>query len=154
MGSLPLIITIVLFIILLSYSIYLTNSVKLFNDRLKNLEKPKDDPGKNIISILEEIQEGSEKILNKTESFPDITEKLDKRISLCIQKIGISGVETFSSAEKKSDDTALALLNYHGDGIVISFNKDNIINIKSLEKGQSHSKLTRKEEEAIGQALN
>jgi len=86
--------------------------------------------------------------MKKSEKFTSMTEEFDKQISLCIQRVGVSS----SSSSDGSNDLAFALLNKHGDGIVIAFSKNNL-SVKPLEKGHSPGKLTKKEEEAIDSAL-
>lgn len=86
--------------------------------------------------------------MDKSEKFTGMTEEFEKQISLCIQKIGIN-----SGGSDNKDDLSLALLNKHGDGVVISFIKNNF-SVKPIEKGHFPGKLTKKEEESIDSALN
>ncbi|OQA20013.1 MAG: hypothetical protein BWY64_00474 [bacterium ADurb.Bin363] len=90
--------------------------------------------------------------MRKADTFSAITEDFEKRISNCIERIGLSRSDVFSS-ETKSNDVSLALLSKHGDGVVISFSKNNFT-VKTIGKGQFPGKLTKKEEEAIDSALN
>jgi len=124
--------------------------VSLTNKRDNTVTAPSvsSEPNNNILAILEEIREGSQRVMKKSEKFTSMTEDFDKQISLCIQKVGIST----SSSSEGSNDVAFALLNKQGDGIVIAFNKNNL-SVKPLEKGHSPGKLTKKEEEAIDSAL-
>jgi hypothetical protein len=120
------------------------------NEQGKKAPLPSDNgANNNILAILEEISEGSQKVMKKSEKFTSMTEEFEKQISICIQKVGTSS----SSSVEHSSDVAFALLNKHGDGIVVAFSKNNL-SVKPIEKGHSPGKLTKKEEEAIDSALN
>ena len=144
------IITAVLLLVIIGYLVYLT--VKISSLSQNTGEKVKEGPEKNIISILEEIQLSSERVMKKAEEFPGISEGLENKISLCLQKVGTS-FRGDLSLEQQGKDISLALLNNHGDGVVISFKDKNFI-VKAIEKGQSHIKLSKEEEKAIDSALN
>ena len=137
-------------LVIIIYLCYLTVKINSITKKSsENNNKPSSE--KSIISILEEIQESSEKVLKKADDFSGSLEKTEDKISLCIQKVGLSRLEPFTS-EGKSEEMAVALLNSYGDGIVISINKNNF-KIKALEKGQFPGKLSSEEEKAIDSAL-
>ncbi len=146
-----LILIIITLVFIIAYLIRLTFiivSLTKKEDKTVNIPSVNNEPNNNILAILEEIREGSQRVMKKSEKFTSMTEEFDKQISLCIQKVGISS----SSSSDGSNDVAFALLNKQGDGIVIAFNKNNL-SVKPLEKGHSPGKLTKKEEEAIDSAL-
>jgi len=150
MEPITLILIIVLFIII-GYLIYLNGRL---NSIVKNMKKSeKSGPEQNIVSILQEIQDTAEKVLKKSEEFPDITEGLENKISSCIQKIGTNQNGSLSLEDKEIKDVAMAFLNNHGDGVVINFT-NNRVSVKTIEKGQSHIKLSKEEEKAVDSALN
>jgi hypothetical protein len=145
-----LILIIIILLLIIAYLVYLTVRIGSLGQKEDvtpiNSPSVNNDASNNILAILEEIRDGSQKVMDKSEKFHSMTEEFDKQISLCIQKVGIN------SSDNK-EDLALALLNKHGDGVVISFSKNNFC-VKSIEKGHSPVKLTKKEEEAIDSALN
>lgn len=147
-----LILNIVILLLIIAYLIYLTLRIGTLSNKKETKKTTDSGSNNNLLAILEEIREGSLKVLRKADTFSAITEDFEKRISNCIERIGLSRSDVFSS-ETKSNDVSLALLSKHGDGVVISFSKNNFT-VKTIGKGQFPGKLTKKEEEAIDSALN
>jgi len=140
---------------LISFVMWITNSVKTgcLIRRYNNLMKGMD--GGSLDEKLHSYLESVERVLKKTEDAEAAYRVVRKMAENSVQNVGVVRFNAF-------DDTgsdlsfALALLNHHGDGVVISslFGRNETrIYAKPVNKGGSSYVLSDEEKQAIDKAL-
>lgn len=112
--------------------------------------------GNNIDEILKEYIEKVEKINSTNKEIIEYCNRLDKDISLCIRKIGMVRYSAFK--DTGSDlSFALALLNDNNDGVLLNgiYSREmSNIYAKQIQEGNTNTKLSNEEKQALEMALN
>lgn len=111
--------------------------------------------GKNLEEMLTAHLNNVNKILEKTAEVEKAYQTVKKMVEKSIQKVGVVRFNAFS--DTGSDlSFAVALLDHHGDGLVISSlfgRNESRIYTKPVNAGNSSYNLSVEEEEAIRKAL-
>ena len=126
----------------------LNKNYKIFMKKLGN--------GNNIEEILKEYISKVENVNNENEEIIKYCEKIDKKISLCIKKIGMVRYSAFK--DTGSDlSFALALLNDNNDGVILNgiYSREmSNIYAKQIIEGKANNKLSEEERQALEIAIN
>ena len=126
----------------------LNKNYKIFMKKLGN--------GNNIEEILKEYISKVENVNNENEEIIKYCEKIDKKISLCIKKIGMVRYSAFK--DTGSDlSFALALLNDNNDGVILNgiYSREmSNIYAKQIIEGKTNNKLSEEERQALEIAIN
>lgn len=145
-----IIFNLILFFMLLANNIKLGKINKKYNVFMKKIGK-----GENIEEILRKYILKVEEVENKNEELIKYCNKLDKEMTLCIQKIGIVRYSAFK--DTGSDlSFALALLDDNNDGIILNglYSREmSNIYAKQIKNGESVSKLSEEEKQALEIAI-
>ncbi len=126
----------------------INKNYKLFMKKLGN--------GNNIDEMLKKYINKVEEVDEKNNDIVKYCKKLDKNISLCIQKIGMVRYSAFK--DTGSDlSFALAMLNDNNDGVILNgiYSREmSNIYAKQIIAGKTNNKLSEEEKEALEIALN
>lgn len=145
-----IIFNLILFFMLLANNIKLGKINKKYNVFMKKIGK-----GENIEEILKKYILKVEEVENKNEELIKYCNKLDKEMTLCIQKVGIVRYSAFK--DTGSDlSFALALLDDNNDGIILNglYSREmSNIYAKQIKNGESVSKLSEEEKQALEIAI-
>jgi len=135
-----------IFFMLLANNIKLSKINKKYNVFMKKLGK-----GDNIEEILKKYINKVEEVGNKNEELIKYCNKLDKEITLCIQKIGMVRYSAFK--DTGSDlSFALALLDDNNDGVILNgiYSREmSNIYAKQIKNGEATNKLSEEEKQAL-----
>ena len=142
---------------LLLLILYICNLLKLkkINKNYKSFMK-KIGNGNNIEEILQKYITKVEEVNRKNEEILNYCTRLDKEISLCINKIGMVRYSAFK--DTGSDlSFALALLNDNNDGVLLNgiYSREmSNIYAKQIIQGKANVKISDEEKQALEIALN
>ncbi|MFR2533903.1 MAG: DUF4446 family protein [Clostridia bacterium] len=136
--------------------LYIINTIRLFKLR-KNYKEfmSKLGNGDNIEDCLKKYIKEVEAIKIENQQIENYCTKIDKKISNCIQKVGIVRYNAFK--DTGSDlSFAVALLNEEHDGIVLNgiYSREmSNIYAKPIKNGQSTYTLSEEEQQSIQKAI-
>lgn len=138
------------------FFMFLINNIKLNKINKKhNIFLKKLGKGENIAEMLKKYIEKVEEVENKNQELTKYCNKLDKEITLCIQKIGIVRYSAFK--DTGSDlSFALALLDDNNDGVILNgiYSREmSNIYAKQIKKGEAKNKLSEEEKQALERAI-
>ena len=136
--------------------LYITNLVKLrkINENYIKFVK-KIGNGNNIDEMLKEYINSVENVQKTNKEIVNYCENIDKKVSTCIQKIGIVRYNAFKDTGSDLSFT-LALLNEYNDGVVLNgiYSREmSNIYAKPVKEGKSTYVLSVEEKEAINKAM-
>jgi len=144
-------ITLILLISFVISSLRLRKLNKNYNEFMKKLGK-----GDNIDGMLKQYIRRVEELENKNEELMAYCHRLDKELTTCLQKVGVVRYNAFK--DTGSDlSFAVALLDDNNDGVILNgiYSKEmSNIYAKQVTKGQTTSKLSEEEKEALYIATN
>ena len=144
-------ITLILLISFVISSLRLRKLNKNYNEFMKKLGK-----GDNIDGMLKQYIRRVEELENKNEELMAYCHRLDKELTTCLQKVGVVRYNAFK--DTGSDlSFAVALLDDNNDGVILNgiYSREmSNIYAKQVTKGQTTSKLSEEEKEALYIATN
>lgn len=144
-------VTVLMLIMFIIFSLKYRRLNKTYNSFMKKLGK-----GDNIDEMLRSYIAKVEEVENRNEEIMAYCHKLDKELTTCIQKVGIVRYSAFK--DTGSDlSFALALLDDDNNGVVLNgiYSREmSNIYAKQVTKGETASKLSEEEQEAIYMAVN
>jgi len=112
--------------------------------------------GENIDQILKQYVKKVEEVEAKSEELETYCNRLEKEMRICIQKVGMVRYNAFKDTGSDLSFT-LALLDDNNDGVLLNgiYSREmSNIYAKQVTKGQTTSKLSEEEKEAIYIATN
>ena len=147
---------VILVVLVILIILYITNLIKLrkINENYIKFVK-KIGNGNNIDEMLREYINGVENVKNTNKEIINYCENIDKKVSTCIQKVGIVRYNAFKDTGSDLSFT-LALLNEYNDGVVLNgiYSREmSNIYAKPVKDGKSTYVLSEEEKEAINKAI-
>lgn len=148
---------VILVVLVILIILYITNLIKLrkINENYIKFVK-KIGNGNNIDEMLKEYINSVENVQKTNKEIVNYCENIDKKVSTCIQKIGIVRYNAFK--DTGSDlSFSLAILDDYNNGVVLNgiYARDSSnIYAKPVENGASKYVLSNEEKEAINRAIN
>ena len=147
---------VVLVVLVILIILYITNLIKLrkINENYIKFVK-KIGNGNNIDEMLREYINSVENVKNTNKEIINYCENRDKKVSTCIQKVGIVRYNAFKDTGSDLSFT-LALLNEYNDGVVLNgiYSREmSNIYAKPVKDGKSTYVLSEEEKEAINKAI-
>ena len=147
---------VILVVLVILIILYITNLIKLrkINENYIKFVK-KIGNGNNIDEMLREYINSVENVKNTNKEISNYCENIDKKVSTCIQKVGIVRYNAFKDTGSDLSFT-LALLNEYNDGVVLNgiYSREmSNIYAKPVKDGKSTYVLSEEEKEAINKAI-
>ena len=147
---------VILVVLVILIILYITNLIKLrkINENYIKFVK-KIGNGNNIDEMLKEYINSVENVQKTNKEIVNYCENIDKKVSTCIQKIGIVRYNAFKDTGSDLSFT-LALLNEYNDGVVLNgiYSREmSNIYAKPVKEGKSTYVLSEEEKEAINKAM-
>jgi hypothetical protein len=145
-----IIFNLIVFFMLVANNIKLGKINKKYNIFMKKLGK-----GDNIEEMLHQYVNTVTEVKEKNQELIKYCNKLDKEITLCIQKVGMVRYSAFK--DTGSDlSFALALLDDNNDGVLLNgiYSREmSNIYAKQIKNGEANNKLSQEEQQALEMAI-